>query len=132
MCNEASFSGRIPRRFAATSFLRKGERACTRPGGLAADQASPPRTRQNVRMNTQAAQADQARIHQARAHAAQHRIGEAEAVYRKILADAPDTPEALNFVAMCSLSRGDPASAQRDLERAARLEPTQPEIWKNL
>ena len=83
-------------------------------------------------MNTQAAQADQARIHQARAHAAQHRIGEAEAVYRKILADAPDTPEALNFVAMCSLSRGDPASAQRDLERAARLEPTQPEIWKNL
>jgi len=83
-------------------------------------------------MNTQAAQADQARIHQARAHAAQHRIGEAEAVYRKILADAPDTPEALNFVAMCSLSRGDPVSAQRDLERAARLEPTQPEIWKNL
>ena len=83
-------------------------------------------------MNTQAAQADQARIHQARAHAAQHRIGEAEAVYRRILADAPDTPEALNFVAMCSLSRGDLASAQRDLERAAQLEPTQPEIWKNL
>lgn len=83
-------------------------------------------------MNTQAAQPDQARIHQARAHAAQHRIGEAEAVYRKILVDAPDTPEALNFVAMCALSRGEFGSAQEDLERAARLEPTQPEIWKNL
>ena len=83
-------------------------------------------------MNTQAAHADEARINQARAHAAQHRIGEAEAMYRDILVGAPDTPEALNFVAMCELSRGELAEAQRDLERAARLEPTQPEIWKNL
>ncbi len=83
-------------------------------------------------MNTQAAAADEARINQARAHAAQQRIGEAEAVYRDILKSAPDTPEALNFVAMCALSRGEFASAQRDLEHAAQLEPTQPEIWKNL
>jgi aspartate beta-hydroxylase len=83
-------------------------------------------------MDPQAAQADEARINQARAHAAQHRIGEAEAVYRDILADAPDTPEALNFVAMCALSRGEFAIAQRDLEQAARVNPTEPEIWKNL
>lgn len=83
-------------------------------------------------MNTQAAQADEARINQARAHAAQHRIAEAEAVYRDILKTAPDTPEALNFVAMCALSRGDFATAQRDLEQAANLNPTEPEIWKNV
>ncbi len=83
-------------------------------------------------MDTEAAQADEARINRARAHAAQHRIGEAEAAYREILVGAPDTPEALNFVAMCALARGEFASAQRDLEHAARLEPTQPEIWKNL
>lgn len=83
-------------------------------------------------MNTQAAQADTIRINEARAHAAQHRIAEAEGVYREILKTAPDTPEALNFVAMCALSRGEFASAQRDLEHAAQLEPTQPEIWKNL
>ena len=83
-------------------------------------------------MNTQAVQADEARINQARAHAAQQRIAEAEALYRDILRTAPDTPEALNFVAMCELSRGDFASAESRLERAARLEPTQPEIWKNL
>jgi aspartate beta-hydroxylase len=85
-----------------------------------------------MRMNTQAAQADEARINQARAHAAQHRIGEAEALYREILAGAPDTPEALNFVAMCALSRNEFAPAQRDLEHAARINPTEPEIWKNL
>ena len=83
-------------------------------------------------MNTQTAQADEARINQARAHAAQHRIAEAEAVYRDILESAPDTPEALNFVAMCALSRGELASAQRDLERAAHVNPVEPEIWKNL
>jgi aspartyl/asparaginyl beta-hydroxylase (cupin superfamily)/Tfp pilus assembly protein PilF len=84
------------------------------------------------RMNSQTAQADEARINLARTHAAQHRIGEAEAVYRDVLMTAPDTPEALNFVAMCALARGEFAPAQRDLERAARLEPTEPEIWKNL
>jgi aspartate beta-hydroxylase len=83
-------------------------------------------------MNTQAAQADEARINRARAHAAQHRIAEAEAVYRDILKTAPEMPEALNFVAMCELARGDFTSAQRNLECAARVNPTEPEIWKNL
>src|SRR5690242_21540363 len=83
-------------------------------------------------MQQSTAQTHEARINQARAHAAQHRIAEAEAVYRDILKDAPETPEALNFVAMCALARGDFAAAQHDLERAARVNPTEPEIWKNL
>ncbi len=83
-------------------------------------------------MNTESMQADEARIGRARAHAARRRIGEAEAIYREVLESAPDTPEALNFVAMCALSRGDFASAQPDLEHAARIDPTEPEIWKNL
>jgi aspartate beta-hydroxylase len=83
-------------------------------------------------MNIRAKQADEARINQARAHAAQHRIADAEALYRDILKTAPDTPEALNFVAMCALSRGEFASAGQDLEHAARVNPTEPEIWKNL
>ncbi|TAN07572.1 MAG: tetratricopeptide repeat protein [Rhodanobacteraceae bacterium] len=82
-------------------------------------------------MNTQAGEADQSQITLARAYAAQQRIGEAEAAYRNVLRTAPDTPEALNFVAMCALSRRDFAPAQRDLERAAELNPGEPEIWKN-
>ncbi len=83
-------------------------------------------------MNTQTARADEARINLARAHATQQRIGDAEAAYRDILKTAPDTPEALNFVAMCALGRGELASAQHDLEHAARINPVEPEIWKNL
>jgi len=79
-----------------------------------------------------AASADPQRIEQARAFARQGRIAEAESAYRAILDNAPDTPEALNFVAMCALSRGDLAEARRMLDRAAELEPTQPEIWKSL
>ncbi len=74
----------------------------------------------------------QRQIELARNHAAQQRIAEAEAAYRAVLKAAPDTPEALNFVGMCALARGELASAQHDLERASQLEPAQPEIWKNL
>ena len=83
-------------------------------------------------MNTTATTADPQRIEQARAFARAGRIGEAETAYRGILAEAPDTPEALNFVAMCALARGEADAALRELERAAQLEPAQPEIWKNL
>jgi aspartate beta-hydroxylase len=75
---------------------------------------------------------DPQRIERARAFARQGRVAEADNVYRAILAEAPDTPEALNFVAMCALARGDLADAQIKLARAAELEPAQPEIWKNL
>jgi len=76
--------------------------------------------------------ADPQRIEQARAFARQGRIADAESAYRAVLGDAPDTPEALNFVAMCALARGGVAEAQAKLERAAELEPAQPEIWKSL
>ncbi|MGN6728839.1 MAG: aspartyl/asparaginyl beta-hydroxylase domain-containing protein [Rhodanobacteraceae bacterium] len=76
--------------------------------------------------------ADPQRVEQARAFARQGRIPEAERAYRAILTDTPDVPEALNFVAMCALSRGDLAEAQRLLDHAVELEPTQPEIWKSL
>lgn len=99
---------------------------------VALDQAGAARTRQTMSMDTETARADEARINLARAHATQQRIGEAEAVYRDILKTAPDTPEALNFVAMCALARGELAAAQHDLEHAARLNPVEPEIWKNL
>ena len=76
--------------------------------------------------------ADPQRIEHARAFARQGRIPEAEGAYRAILADAPDTPEALNFIAMCALARGDLVEAQGMLDHAAELEPAQPEIRKSL
>jgi len=82
--------------------------------------------------DTSSLSADPKRIEQARAFARQGRVPEAESAYRAILADTPDAPEALNFVAMCALSRGDLAESQRLLDRAVELESTQPEIWKSL
>src|SRR5690348_18188463 len=82
-------------------------------------------------MNTQPIQADEARINQARAHAAQHRIADAEALYRDILKTAPDTPEALNFVAMCALSRGEFASAGPVWDTPAGFIPPDPGTGKN-
>jgi aspartate beta-hydroxylase len=81
---------------------------------------------------TQAANDNAKALHHARTYARQGQIGEAETSYRRILQKAPDQFEALNFVAVCALSRGDLASAQRDLEHAARLAPEEAEIWKNL
>ncbi|MBS0432305.1 MAG: aspartyl/asparaginyl beta-hydroxylase domain-containing protein [Proteobacteria bacterium] len=71
-------------------------------------------------------------LEQARAHARDGRIAQAEASYRAALSSAPDTPEALNFIAMCALARGEFADAQRMLERAVELDPGQPEIRKTL
>lgn len=83
-------------------------------------------------MNDATTTTDPQRIEQARQFARVGRIAESESSYRDILASAPDTPEALNFVAMCALARGDHDEAQRLLQRAAELEPAQPEIWKSL
>lgn len=83
-------------------------------------------------MEPRVASPDDGRISTARGHAAQHRLDAAEAAYREVLVDAPDTPEALNFVAMCELSRGEFTAAQQRLEHAAEINPEEPEIWKSL
>lgn len=83
-------------------------------------------------MQPRVASPDDGRISTARGHAAQHRLDAAEAAYREVLVDAPDTPEALNFIAMCELSRGEFAAAQQRLEHAAEINPEEPEIWKSL
>jgi aspartate beta-hydroxylase len=72
------------------------------------------------------------RLAEARAYASQQRIEAAERAYRDVLASVPDTPEALNFVAMCALARGEFDAASRDLEHAAGINPSEPELWKNL
>jgi aspartyl/asparaginyl beta-hydroxylase (cupin superfamily) len=71
-------------------------------------------------------------IEQAREHARSGRIAQAEAAYRAVLGPTRDNAEALNFIAMCALARGELPDARRMLERAAELEPAQPEIWKSL
>lgn len=76
------------------------------------------------------APADQ--LEQARTHARAGRIAQAEAAYRAALGQNPGNAEALNFIAMCALARGELPDARRMLERAAELEPEQPEVWKSL
>ena len=71
-------------------------------------------------------------VEQAREHARSGRVAQAEAAYRDALGANPDNAEALNFVAMCALARGELPDARRMLERAAELEPGQPEIRKSL
>ncbi len=82
-------------------------------------------------MNDSVSASDQL-LEQARAHARAGRVAPAEASYRAILASTPDNAESLNFVGVCAMARGELADAQRMLERAAELEPEQPEIWKSL
>ncbi|MGH8213236.1 MAG: aspartyl/asparaginyl beta-hydroxylase domain-containing protein [Rhodanobacteraceae bacterium] len=71
-------------------------------------------------------------LEQARTHARSGRIAQAEAAYRIALGTTADNAEALNFIAMCALARGELPDALRMLERAAELEPEQPEIRKSL
>lgn len=71
-------------------------------------------------------------IMKARGLTVMHQIGAAEAIYRQILQVEPDTPEALNFVAMCELGRGEFSAALERLQRALKLEPEEPDLWKNL
>ena len=78
------------------------------------------------------ASAVESQIEQARAQARQGHIAQAEAAYREVLAADSGNAEALNFVGMCALARGEFAEAERMLQRASEREPEQPEIWKTL
>jgi aspartate beta-hydroxylase len=55
----------------------------------------------------------------AREHVRQGRLAEAERMFRQILAQHPDLPEALRFLANAALARGNPAEAVELLNRAA-------------
>lgn len=61
-----------------------------------------------------------------------HRAQAAEALYREALQTQPDHAEALNFVAMCELGRGEFDSAREHLERAVQIDPEEANFRKNL
>ncbi len=83
-------------------------------------------------MTTDVAASEDPRVYQARAHAAQHRIDEAERLYREIIQTNRTLAEAWNFIGMCELGRGELDAARGHLERAAAAAPTEAEIWKNI
>lgn len=85
-----------------------------------------------ARMTTDVAASEDPRVYRARAHAAQHRIDQAETLYREIIRANPKLAEAWNFIGMCELGRGELDAAREHLERAAAAEPTEAEIWKNV
>ena len=66
---------------------------------------------------------------------AHHRRGEldaAEAIYAELLRHAPRRPDALNFMGMLQLQRGEPARALELLKTASTIAPRQPAVWNNL
>lgn len=73
-----------------------------------------------------------AQLEAARGHARRGEAMLAERQYLDLLQNAPDNLEALNFVAMCALGRGEPGRAIRMLDNALQLQPDQPLTLKNL
>ncbi|HEU0277142.1 MAG TPA: aspartyl/asparaginyl beta-hydroxylase domain-containing protein [Rhodanobacteraceae bacterium] len=83
-------------------------------------------------MTTDVAADEDPRVYEARGHAAQHHVDLAEALYREIIQTKPDLAEALNFIGMCELGRGELAAATGHLERAAAAASSEAEVWKNV
>ena len=71
-------------------------------------------------------------LHTARAHTQQGSLLQAEQAYQRVLAQAPEHPEALNFLGARALALGRLAQAVELLGRAARVDPTNPQLLKNL
>ena len=64
-----------------------------------------------------------------------HRQGDldgAEPIYAEILRLEPRRPDALNFMGMLQLQRGDRLQALELLRRASTIAPKQPTVWNNL
>jgi predicted TPR repeat methyltransferase len=64
-----------------------------------------------------------------------HRAGhleEGEIVYRRILAIAPDHPDALHFLGVLSHQRGRSDAALELIEKSIHLDPSQPDRYNNL
>lgn len=57
---------------------------------------------------------------------------DAEVTYRKALCHMPDHPEALNFIAMCELGRGEFDAAHAHLEHAIRIDSQEASFRRNL
>jgi len=73
-----------------------------------------------------------AALAQAREFAQAKRYVDAERAYRLVLADAPDAIEALRFVAMATLARGETAEAVALLDRAVRADRSDPTLLRDL
>lgn len=67
----------------------------------------------------------------ARGEVVVHHAHAAEALYREALETQPDNAEALNYVAMCELGRGDFDSAREHLEKAVQIDPEEANFRKN-
>ena len=66
---------------------------------------------------------------------ARHRQGDldgAEPIYAELLRREPRRPDALNFMGMLQLQRGDRLRALELLQQASLLAPKQPSVWNNL
>jgi len=73
-----------------------------------------------------------AELQQARQLAQAGRIADAEALYRRLLALEPAQLEALNFLGVGALMRGELAGALELFERARQIQPNDPLTLKNL
>ncbi len=60
------------------------------------------------------------------------RLLEAEAIYRRVLRQRPDDPDALNFLGMLRAQSGDATEAAALLRRSVDTEPSNPHAWLNL
>ncbi len=60
------------------------------------------------------------------------RVGEAEKLVARILAAAPDQPQAIGLAGVIAYQKGDAARAAARLRRATALAPDDPALWNNL
>ena len=76
--------------------------------------------------------ADDAALQRAIAAHKGGRLNEAEVGYRRILRTRPRDPDALNFLGMLFVQRGDPGAGIDFLRRSVQSAPANPHAWLNL
>src|SRR5918995_1036182 len=72
------------------------------------------------------------RVEQGLAHHGAGRLGEAEALYRQALAEDPQNIDALHFLGVIALQRGDPAKAVVLISQALSRNAANPPACNNL
>jgi protein O-GlcNAc transferase len=75
------------------------------------------------------AQATERILEQATEHHLAGRAGEAEGLYREILASEPENPDALHRLGVLAMQKGEAAAAVRLIRHATQLRPTAVNIW---